>query len=65
MSFPEDPASRDKEILKQFLLRFLDFFALFQTGDINDFVFCDVFFGRCVQQKGSFSDEKNISGDTL
>ena len=41
------------------------FIILFQTGDINIFVLCDVFFSTYVplQLKSSFSDEKNISGD--
>ena len=39
------------------------FKILFQTGDINIFVFCGVFFSTYVQLKGSFSDEKNISGE--
>ena len=34
---------------------------LFQTIDINIFVLPGVFFGRYVQLKSSFSDEKNIS----
>ena len=37
------------------------FKILFQTGDINIFVLCAVFFSRCVQLKSSFSHEKNIS----
>ena len=32
---------------------------LFQTGDINIFVLCGVFFSRYVQLKSSFSDKKN------
>ena len=39
------------------------FKILFQTGDINIFVLCGVFFSRYVQLKSSFSDEKNISGE--
>ena len=39
------------------------FKILFQTGDINIFVLCDVFFGRYVQLKSTFFDEKNISGE--
>ena len=39
------------------------FKILFQTGDINIFVLRGVFFSRYVQLKGSFSDEKNISGE--
>ena len=39
------------------------FKILFQTGDINIFVFRGVFFSRYVQLKSSFSDEKNISGE--
>ena len=35
--------------------------TLFQTGDINIFVLRGVFFSRYVEQKSSFSDEKNIS----
>ena len=34
------------------------FKILFQTGDINVFVLRDVFFGRYLQLKSSFSDEK-------
>ena len=34
------------------------FKILFQTGDINAFVLCEVFFSRYVQLKNSFSDEK-------
>ena len=37
------------------------FKILFQTGDINIFVLCGVFFSRYFQLKSSFSDEKNIS----
>ena len=39
------------------------FKILFQTGDINIFVLRGVFFGRYVQLKSSFCDEKNISGE--
>ena len=39
------------------------FKILFQTGDINIFVFYRVFFSRYFQLKRPFSDEKNISGD--
>ena len=35
------------------------FKILFQTGGINVFVLCGVFFSRYVQIKSSFSDEKN------
>ena len=74
MFFPEAPASCDKEILKQFLLHFTStcmssksvsqiFKILFQTGDINNFVFRGVFFSRYVQLKSSFSDKKPISGE--
>ena len=41
------------------------FKALFQTGDINIFVLCGVFFSRYVQLKISFSDKKNISSENL
>ena len=34
------------------------FKILFQTGDINIFVLCGVFFSRYVQLKSSFSDKK-------
>ena len=34
------------------------FKILFQTGDINIFVLLGVFFGRQVQLKNSFSEEK-------
>ena len=34
------------------------FNILFQTGDINTFVFRRVFFSRYLQLKSSFSDEK-------
>ena len=34
------------------------FKILFQTGEINNFVLPGVFFGRYVQLKSSFSDEK-------
>ena len=37
------------------------FKILFQTGDINIFLLRGVFFSRDVQQKSSFSDEKDIS----
>ena len=37
------------------------FKILFQTGDINIFVLCGVFFSRYVQLKSSFSDEKKTS----
>ena len=36
---------------------------LFQTGDIDIFALCGVFFSRRAQLKSSFSNEKNISGD--
>ena len=39
------------------------FKILFQTGNINIFVLRGVFFGRYVQLKSSFSNEKNISGE--
>ena len=38
------------------------FKILFQTGDINIFVFRGVFSSRYVQLKSSFPDEKYISG---
>ena len=44
------------------------FKILFQTGDVNIFVHCGVFFSGYVQLKSSFSDKNNISGkiwDTL
>ena len=44
------------------------FEILFQTGDINIFVLCGVFFSIYVWLKSCFSNEKNISskiGDTL
>ena len=37
------------------------FNILFQTGDINILVFRDVFFGRYVQLKRTFSAEKKTS----
>ena len=37
------------------------FKILFQTGDINIFVLCGVFFSRYAQLKSSFSHEKDIS----
>ena len=40
------------------------FKILFQTGDVNIFVLRGVFFSRYVQLKSSFSDEKNINGET-
>ena len=40
------------------------FEILFQTGDINIFVLRGVFVSRYVQLKSSFSDEKNIGGET-
>ena len=39
------------------------FKILFQTGDINISVLRDVFFGRYVKLKSSFSDGKSISGE--
>ena len=39
------------------------FKILFQTGDINIFVLCGVFFSRYAKLKSSFSDEKIISGE--
>ena len=79
MSFPKAPASCCKKILNQFLLHcpstFMSlksvshiFKMLFQTGYINIFVLCGVFFSRYAQLKSLFSDEKSISGgirDTL
>ena len=35
------------------------FKILFQTGDINIFVLCGVFFSRYVQLRSTFTDEKN------
>ena len=40
------------------------FKILFQTGDINIFVLCGVLFRGYVHLKSSFSDEKNVSGET-
>ena len=37
------------------------FKILFQTGDINIFVLCGIFFSRYVQLRSTFTDEKNIS----
>ena len=37
------------------------FKILFQTGDINTFVFRSIFFSRYVKLKSSFSDEEDIS----
>ena len=37
------------------------FKILFQTGDINIFVLRNVYFGRYVRLKSSFSDEKETS----
>ena len=79
MSFPKAPASCCKKILNQFLLHcpstFMSlksvshiFKILFQTGYINIFVLCGVFFSRYAQLKSLFSDEKSISSgirDTL
>ena len=39
------------------------FKILFETGDVNIFVLCGVFFSRYNELKSSFSDEKNISGE--
>ena len=39
------------------------FKILFETGNINNFVFRGVFFSRYVPLKSSFPDEKNISGE--
>ena len=36
---------------------------LLQTRDVNIFVLSGVFFSRYVQQKSSFSDKKNNSGE--
>ena len=74
MSFPKAPASCCKKILNQFLLHcpstFMSlksvphiFKILFQTGYINIFVLCGVFFSRYAQLKSLFSDEKSISGE--
>ena len=41
------------------------FKILFQTVDINTFVLWSAFFGRYVQLKSSFSDQKHISGEIL
>ena len=40
------------------------FKILFQTGDINILVLCGVFYSRYIQLKSSFSDERNIKGET-
>ena len=40
------------------------FKILFQTGNIDTSVRRGVNFSRYVQLKGSFSNEKNISGET-
>ena len=40
-----------------------NFKILLQTGDINILVLRGVFFSRHVQQKSSFSDGKNLSGE--
>ena len=37
------------------------FKILFQTGDINIFVLCGVFYSRYVQLKSSFSDKKTLA----
>ena len=39
------------------------FKILFQTGDINIFVLCGVFFSIYVQLKSSFFEEKKINGE--
>ena len=39
------------------------FKTLFQSADINIFVFRGGLFSRYVQLKSPFSDEKNISGE--
>ena len=39
------------------------FKILFQTGDINIFVFRGAFFSRYVQSKSSFSEEKKTSAE--
>ena len=72
MLFSEAPAFCDTEILKQFLQHCTSicisslimsqiFKILFQTGDIDNFVFRGVFFGRHVPLKISFSDKKKPS----
>ena len=74
MLFPKAPASCCKEILNLFLLYCTSIFMnsksvsqifkiLFQTRDINIFVFRGIFFSRYVQLKSSFSDEKYINGE--
>ena len=40
------------------------FKILFRTGDVNICVLRGVFFRRYVRLKGSFSDEKCVSGET-
>ena len=40
------------------------FKILYETGDINIFVLRCVFFSKSVQLKSSFSDEKNVSGES-
>ena len=75
MLFPKAPASYCKNVLNKFLLHYAYilissksmsqiFKILFQTGNINIFVICAVFFSRYVKLKSFFSDEKNISGET-
>ena len=69
MLFPKVPTSCCKRNLALFLLHCTSIFMssknlsqifkiLFQTGDINIFVLCGVFFSRYVQLKSFFSDEK-------
>ena len=65
---PKAPASCCKKILNEFLLHCAIYMSSksmshilkisLQTGDINIFVICSVFFSRYVQLKSSFSDEK-------
>ena len=44
-------------------MRWKFFEILFQTGYVNIFVLCGVFFSRYVQLKSSFSDIKNVSDE--
>ena len=70
MLFPKVPTSCCKRNLALFLLHCTSIFMssknlsqifkiLFQTGDINIFVLCDVFVSKCIQQKSSFSDKNH------
>ena len=72
MLFLKAPVSCCNKFLNYFLLHGTSIFMssrtvsrifkiLFQTGDINIFVLCGVFFSKYVQVKSSFSGKKNIS----